>query len=659
MDKAPLLSNREQLVRQFRRRYSAVHSASLTHFFKPYTTNVTSPSGAHYEAPIVSTIIASERLNPFGRNTLFEGVAVGPSKPASFESDPEYIYDNRDDVRSYGFKNPLTFVGPGYDIHGYPIPNQKAAWTASGVYGNSPPAALFRTNDTGSTSVLLSDVPESLWKAGPLDMRWDQYRKVWTSRYGVYPGFITAVRTLDSSPTTDPQFRSNIEYDAVINDGASTGIVVTGIRPRNYFPTEVNYKVYALPTGWPCLIFDDRQNDRPVFSIMAMEPPYTTACDTGEIAVDAGYLTVSALSSDPLSATAGGTGQSYYEYKDILVGTSGHTLERRNLMPGTGIVLDWSATGILTVHLDPSIDFVLGSGVNFSITALSGLTTPLSISQGGTGSSTKNFVDLSTSQSIAGYKTFTSGIRYPSGTTQSPSIACTTVTNHGLGYVNGYGLTLHASGVVVAINPSGLTSYQSNDIKPLTGYYPSLRVRQRDSIGVLDSSGNLINHSTHIQTWDTYAGTTLACVDSSGRLNTSAVRVHSTGDLSEYGEILSPAITGRLSYRLPSVTGTLATLESVYRGITPWVNPTANYAVLLTDEVILASTGITITLPNATTANGRKFTVKDSLGASATNNITVATSPTGQLIDNSHLLTLDINYVSYTVFCDGSRYHLI
>lgn len=48
------------------------------------------------------------------------------------------------------------------------------------------------------------------------------------------------------------------------------------------------------------------------------------------------------------------------------------------------------------------------SGANSDITTLSGLTTPLSIAQGGTGASTQNFVDMTTAQTIAGAKTFSS-----------------------------------------------------------------------------------------------------------------------------------------------------------------------------------------------------------------------------------------------------------
>ena len=49
------------------------------------------------------------------------------------------------------------------------------------------------------------------------------------------------------------------------------------------------------------------------------------------------------------------------------------------------------------------------AGANSNITSLTGLTTALSLAQGGTGSTSKNFVDLTTAQTIAGAKTF-SGI---------------------------------------------------------------------------------------------------------------------------------------------------------------------------------------------------------------------------------------------------------
>jgi len=46
------------------------------------------------------------------------------------------------------------------------------------------------------------------------------------------------------------------------------------------------------------------------------------------------------------------------------------------------------------------------AGANANITSLTGLTTALSLAQGGTGSTSKNFADLTTAQTIAGAKTF-------------------------------------------------------------------------------------------------------------------------------------------------------------------------------------------------------------------------------------------------------------
>ena len=54
------------------------------------------------------------------------------------------------------------------------------------------------------------------------------------------------------------------------------------------------------------------------------------------------------------------------------------------------------------------------AGANANITSLTGLTTALSLAQGGTGSITKNFMDLSTAQTIGGAKTFNSLVTAPS-----------------------------------------------------------------------------------------------------------------------------------------------------------------------------------------------------------------------------------------------------
>jgi hypothetical protein len=84
-------------------------------------------------------------------------------------------------------------------------------------------------------------------------------------------------------------------------------------------------------------------------------------------------------------------------------GTVGGTLT-------AGSITKQGGTASQFLKADGSVDATTyaTAGANANITSLTGLTTALSIAQGGTGSSTKNFVDLSTNQTIAGTKTFSS-----------------------------------------------------------------------------------------------------------------------------------------------------------------------------------------------------------------------------------------------------------
>lgn len=76
------------------------------------------------------------------------------------------------------------------------------------------------------------------------------------------------------------------------------------------------------------------------------------------------------------------------------------------------------------------------SGTNNDITALTGLLTPLSVAQGGTGSASKNFIDLSTAQTIGGTKTFSTSPIVPtpsaSGHATTKDYVDTTVASIGL-----------------------------------------------------------------------------------------------------------------------------------------------------------------------------------------------------------------------------------
>jgi hypothetical protein len=89
-------------------------------------------------------------------------------------------------------------------------------------------------------------------------------------------------------------------------------------------------------------------------------------------------------------------------------------------------------------------------------------------------------------------------------------------------------------------------------------------------------------------------------------------------------------------------------------------NAASPYTVLSTDYYISvdATAGaVTIRLPNAPTAN-RVFVIKDRLGVSATNNITVTTVGGAVLIDGATSYALNNNYQSIELIFNGSSYEI-
>lgn len=105
-------------------------------------------------------------------------------------------------------------------------------------------------------------------------------------------------------------------------------------------------------------------------------------------------------------------------------------------------------------------------------------------------------------------------------------------------------------------------------------------------------------------------------------------------------------------------------------GVRPWNNisfgtvciqKTSAYTLTAGDHVVLVdSTGgiVTITLPNSVGINGRRYTIKDWKGQSATNNITIATTAS-ETIDGASTKVINQNYVSYTVVSDGANWSIM
>jgi Collagen triple helix repeat (20 copies)/Chaperone of endosialidase len=104
-----------------------------------------------------------------------------------------------------------------------------------------------------------------------------------------------------------------------------------------------------------------------------------------------------------------GTTNKYYTDARVraALSVSGTPLTYNSTTGAFGInTANTTTAGFLTAADWNTFNGKANAGANSNITSLTGLTTALSIAQGGTGSSTQNFVDLTTAQTIAGNKTF-------------------------------------------------------------------------------------------------------------------------------------------------------------------------------------------------------------------------------------------------------------
>jgi hypothetical protein len=442
--------------------YQHVFGASINHFLKPYSTNINSSGYPKFEPSLFSStgvvgtgnrVFAgadSSGLNPIGYNVLGEGIIYGNNRASYSE-----ITIDPNSARSYGLKSPSVVVGWGYDNFGYPVPNFARTWNVSGIF--SPVNVIPSGKFLGSGGIPVShgtEVPYSLFRAGPLDLRWNNELKRWSSPQSVYSAVITKVYLSGVAVSGRASgFSSDITYDAEIYDGFANKISVTGVVHVGPRPYNNAFKVFSLASGEFALMVHTPFNGRPSYGLYLVEPPVTVDCDTNtdpEIQPLLGgnnFLTYSKLLAEPLDKSYGGTGLEDHPPSSIMIGelSGSGNLAQYILSAGTGINIRFTS-GNMFIEFSSGVLFTEG-GVNNTITELQGLTTPLSIAQGGTGASGKIFVDLYSNQLVGGYKTFTSGIRLPSGHYLAPSLSFSNQTQTGLSLnPNRNGLLISASG---------------------------------------------------------------------------------------------------------------------------------------------------------------------------------------------------------------------
>ena len=119
-------------------------------------------------------------LNPFHQNSNIAIVHRGsgidniedlsPIKTSSYR-------DRSEDPRSVALRGPIMIAGWGFDTNGRPVPNASLDVdpTIAKEYRNAKDADSFIDDHTWRVDK---------WKVGPLDVRWDRERKVWTGGGG-------------------------------------------------------------------------------------------------------------------------------------------------------------------------------------------------------------------------------------------------------------------------------------------------------------------------------------------------------------------------------------------------------------------------------------------------------------------------------------------
>jgi len=135
-------------------------SMGIEGLLRPFSTDPNNETFAHHEES--NDGINVGKINPFKSGHDMLWLAQGDSFAGYYPKDNNAV----NDIRPLGLRGPVEVVGWGYDIIGKPIPNK-----------NEGDLSTQNMSDD-----FLDDYMSRCdkWKAGPVDLRWDKWRKVWT-----------------------------------------------------------------------------------------------------------------------------------------------------------------------------------------------------------------------------------------------------------------------------------------------------------------------------------------------------------------------------------------------------------------------------------------------------------------------------------------------
>jgi hypothetical protein len=152
--------------------YKNVAGMSIDGLLRPFSTNKNEQNLPKFEIKQSETIPSS--LNPFRSGNDISFLAHGQVRPEDF-SNIDY-----EDIRAVGLRAPIILVGYGYDKNDKPVPNTNP----------SNPTNNFRSDYLSNTKH---------WKAGPLDVRWDNDLGIWQATGGAKMAIVRALEDVNNS----------------------------------------------------------------------------------------------------------------------------------------------------------------------------------------------------------------------------------------------------------------------------------------------------------------------------------------------------------------------------------------------------------------------------------------------------------------------------
>ena len=218
---------------------------SLEGLFRPYSVDIGTSGIGHFESPSGTQHPNANDLNPFGSGYAqcdidFVTSQNHVSNGQTVRSDDSDWFDART-ARGIALKAPLVITGWGYDINDKPVPN-------SGV----------------NTDRFLPDyrLRSDAWKTGPVDIKWDDNRKLWAVGSSVNVAVVVMHSGLFPQPHGRPRYIvrpiESISYDS--------GIVYTSILDLPVMHStssdkivfnmqEANGDIHTVGSGSPVMLF--------------------------------------------------------------------------------------------------------------------------------------------------------------------------------------------------------------------------------------------------------------------------------------------------------------------------------------------------------------------------------------------------------------------